>query len=252
VLPIKDHNPTRSFPTVTVLLIVLNVVVFLAQWLLGDRFTYTFAMIPANVLHNPLDENVVRFPSGVMVTSGLPVWTTIISSMFLHGGLMHLGGNMLYLWIFGNNTEDTLGHVRFLLFYLICGLAAAGLHLLLGPNSRIPTLGASGAIAGVLGAYIHLFPHARITTVVFIVIFWTLTELPAVVVLGFWFVMQLYNTLISTAATLGGAAETGGVAFGAHVGGFVAGWLLIRLLVPRNPWRDPYSRRPRYFDDHWS
>jgi membrane associated rhomboid family serine protease len=242
VLPLKDHNPTRSFPVVTVLLIVVNVVIYVAQVLLGDRFTLTFSMVPRLVTQYTFEE---------IPTSGLPVWTTVFSSMFLHGGLMHLGGNMLYLWIFGNNTEDTLGHFRFLLFYLVCGLAAAAVHIVLGPGSRIPTLGASGAIAGVLGAYIHLFPHARITTVIFIVFFWTLTELPAVVVLGFWFLMQLYNTLISTAATLGGAAESGGVAFGAHVGGFVAGWLLIRLFAARNQYRYQLRERPRFFDDHW-
>jgi membrane associated rhomboid family serine protease len=158
---------------------------------------------------------------------------------------------MLFLWIFGNNTEDTLGKVRFLIFYFVCGLAAAGLHVFLGWNSRVPTLGASGAIAGVLGAYIHLFPHARITTIILIPFLWTVMELSAQVVLGFWFVMQLFNMLGTTAATLGGRPDAGGVAFGAHVGGFVAGWVLIRIMAPPREPQPRYTPPPRYFEDHW-
>jgi membrane associated rhomboid family serine protease len=242
VLPIKDDNPTHSFPAVTVLLIALNVVVYLIQGALGPHFTELVAMRPRLVTHAPF---------ATLPGVGLPVWTTIFTSMFLHGGLLHLGGNMLFLWIFGNNTEDTLGHIRFLLFYFACGLAAAALQILIDPNSPIPTLGASGAIAGVLGAYIYLFPQARITTVVTIIVFWTVVDLPAQVVLGFWFLIQLFNTLVQTAATLGGAASKGGVAFAAHVGGFIAGWLLIRLLAERRPPRPRYTPPPRYFDDHW-
>jgi membrane associated rhomboid family serine protease len=251
LFPIKDDNPTRTFPLLTIALIVLNVVIFLAQILLGDRFTYAFAMIPANVTHDPLGVNVVHLAPGVAITSGWPVWTTLFTSMFLHGGWMHLIGNMMFLWIFGNNIEDHLGRIRFLIFYLACGLVAAGLHLLLGWNSPIPTLGASGAIAGVLGAYITLHPHARITTLVFIIIFVTVVELPAQVVLGLWFLIQFYNLLIDTAATLGGGSQTGGVAFGAHVGGFVAGWLLIRLTGARREDQFRDYRRPRFFDDNW-
>jgi membrane associated rhomboid family serine protease len=241
VLPLKDDNPTRSFPTFTVLLIVGNVLVYLLEITLGPRFTQLFAMVPGLVTHAPFET----------LPTGFPVWTTIFTAMFLHGGFMHLGGNMLFLWIFGNNTEDTLGHIRFLLFYFVCGLAAAALQIVIDPNSRIPTLGASGAIAGVLGAYIYLFPQARITTVIFIVIFWTVVDLPAQVVLGFWFLIQLFNTVVQTAATIGGAAQKGGVAFAAHVGGFAAGWLLIRLLTTRRPPRSRYIPPPRYFDDNW-
>jgi membrane associated rhomboid family serine protease len=250
VFPIKDDNPTRTFPLVTIILIALNVVIFLAQTFLGDRFTYAFAMIPANVTHHPWDANVIQVSRGVLLTSGWPVWTTVFTSMFLHGGWMHLIGNMWFLWIFGNNTEDTLGRVRFLIFYLTCGLAAAALHILLGWNSPVPTLGASGAIAGVLGAYIHLFPHARITTLIFF-LFITVIELPAQVVLGFWFIIQFYNTLIGAVATMGRGGESGGIAFGAHVGGFVAGWLLIRLMASRREDRGRYIPRPRFFDDNW-
>jgi membrane associated rhomboid family serine protease len=225
-------------------------VIFLAQELLGPRFTYAFAMVPVNVTHSPFDLNVAPVSPGIVVQGIWPAWTTLFTSMFLHGGWMHIIGNMLFLWIFGNNTEDTLGHIRFLVFYLLCGLAAAGLHIILGWNSAIPTLGASGAIAGVLGAYIHLFPHARITTLVFFLII-TVIELPAQVVLGFWFIIQFYNMLIGAVATMGRGGESGGIAFGAHVGGFVAGWLLIRLMAPHGEDRFRQYRRPRFFDDNW-
>lgn len=242
MIPLKDDIPSRTFPAVTLLLIALNVIVFLVELVRGEPFIAAFAMVP---------RHVVEHPTWPMAATGLPVWTTVFTAMFLHGSWVHLGGNMLYLWIFGNNTEDTLGHGRFLIFYLVCGAAAAALQILLGPGSAVPTLGASGAIAGVLGAYIYLFPYARVTTVIFIVFFWTVTELSAAFLLGVWFLMQLYNTLISTAATLGGAQESGGVAFGAHVGGFVAGWLLIRLLARRSVESPPHNRRPRFFDDNW-
>jgi len=243
VFPLRDDNPTRSFPIVTLALILINSGVFLAQLVLGDRFTMVFAMRPALVSHVPFETDP---------RTGLPIWVTVFTSMFLHGSWMHLIGNMLFLWIFGNNTEDTLGKFRFLLFYFVCGLAAAGLHTVLGWNSPVPTLGASGAIAGVLGAYIYLFPHARITTVILIPFLWTVVDLSAQVVLGFWFVMQLFNMLGTTAATLGGRPDAGGVAFGAHVGGFIAGWLLIRVMAPPREPRPRYTTRPRYFDDNWS
>jgi membrane associated rhomboid family serine protease len=240
LLPLKDDNPTRSFPAVTILLIVLNVGVFLAQELYGPAFNRAFAMVPGLVSHAPL----------AALRSPLPEWATILTSMFMHGSWLHLGGNMLFLWIFGNNTEDTLGHVGFLFFYLVCGVAAAALHILLGWNSEVPTVGASGAIAGVLGAYIYLFPQARITTLV-VFLFFTVVELPAQAVLGVWFILQVINMFGMAAATLGGHQDGGGVAFGAHVGGFLAGLILIRLVASRRKDRYRSARRPRYFDEHW-
>jgi membrane associated rhomboid family serine protease len=242
VIPLKDDNPSRSFPAVTIALIALNVLVFLADLSVHGNLSKIYAMRPARVTHYPTD---------TLGQGGLPVWGTLLTMMFLHGGWMHLGGNMLFLWIFGNNTEDTLGHFRFLLFYLVCGLAASGLQILFTPNSSVPTVGASGAIAGVLGAYYYLFPDSRVTTLIFIVIFVTVIEIPARVVLGLWFLMNLYNTLLSAATTLNHADQAGGVAFAAHVGGFVAGLLLIRLMARRPPPRFPTHERPRFFDDNW-
>ena len=242
MIPLKDDIPSRTFPVVTVLLIVLNVVVFLADLSLGGQLSEAFALVPAAVTHAP---------TAIIPGTGIPVWASLFTMMFLHGGWLHVGGNMLYLWIFGNNTEDTLGHFRFLVFYFVCGLLAEALHILIGWNSTAPTIGASGAIAGVLGAYLYLYPDARITTVVFLFIFFTVVEIPARVVLGFWFLLNLYNTLLSTAATLHHSGHGSQVAFAAHVGGFAAGWVLIRLLVSRRSIRPRYEERPRYFDDHW-
>jgi membrane associated rhomboid family serine protease len=146
--------------------------------------------------------------------------------MFMHGGLFHIGGNMLYLWIFGNNVEDTLGHIRYLVFYFACGLAAALAQVAVGPDSQVPMVGASGAVSGVLGAYLLLFPHARVTTVIIFGFFWRLARIPAVFVLGFWIVLQVLNGL-------GSFGASGGVAFFAHIGGFVAGMGLLFVLRPR-------------------
>ncbi len=160
-------------------------------------------------------------------------WTTAFTAMFMHGGLLHLGGNMLFLWIFGNNVEDALGYVKFILFYLAGGLAALALQILVGPSSQVPTLGASGAIAAVLGAYIVLFPRARVVTVIFIVFFFTILELPAMVVLGIWFLQQALFGYFDLAQP--GSGGGGGVAYFAHVGGFVFGLLAIRVLAKRPP-----------------
>jgi membrane associated rhomboid family serine protease len=166
----------------------------------------------------------------------LPYWTTLLTSMFLHGGWMHLGGNMLYLWIFGNNVEDAMGHARFVLFYLLGGLAAAFSQVISGPNSPIPMVGASGAVSGILGAYVLLYPHARVLTLIILGWFWRVVEIPALIVLGFWIVVQVLNGLLTF------NFQGGGVAWFAHVGGFFAGMLLIpffkRRTVPvRLPWR---------------
>jgi rhomboid family protein len=243
VIPLKDDIPSRTFPIVTVLLIVVNVVVFLADLSLGHALSDLFALRPAYL---------VQYPTAIIRGTGLPIWATLFTMMFLHGSWLHIGGNMLYLWIFGNNIEDTLGHVRFLVFYFVCGLAAAGLQIVMDVSSTVPTIGASGAIAGVLGAYFYLFPGAQVTTVLTLFFIWPIIEIPARLVLGFWFFLNLYNTLLSTATTLHhGGQQSGGVAFAAHVGGFAAGWALIQLLARRRLDRPRAPERPQFFDDNW-
>jgi membrane associated rhomboid family serine protease len=219
MIPFRDHNPSGRFPIVTVILIAANVLVFLYELLLSstgqlEQFYYQAALIPANV-------TAALTPATAL---------TFLTSMFMHGGWMHLIGNMLYLWIFGDNIEDILGSLGFVVFYLACGVAADVAHILIEPRSPVPTLGASGAIAGVLGAYLIMYPRARVDTLVFLGYFIRIISLPALVVLGFWFVLQLFNGLLSLGVPTGG-----GVAFFAHVGGFVAGLALmgvIRLLRP--------------------
>ncbi len=221
MIPLRDHNPTRTIPVVTVSIIIANVAVFLYQVDLMmhspramERFVYHMAMFPAEVSH-AFGPDAVR---------------SIFTSMFLHGGFLHIAGNMLYLWVFGNNVEDSMGHFRFLVFYLLCGLAAAAGQVMVGPDSTIPTMGASGAIAGVLGAYLMLFPTARIDT--WIPVWWlflTTIEVPAFFFLVFWFLLQVLNGLPALAFEPG----TGGVAWWAHIGGFIAGVLLIPLFKHR-------------------
>jgi membrane associated rhomboid family serine protease len=223
MIPLRDAIPSQSSPAVTVLLITLNVLAFLYELSLGkalDVFIMQYGAVPLRfILAGQMEEvsTVERF---------LPIFT----SMFLHGGWLHLGGNMLYLWIFGDNVEDRLGHVRFLLFYLACGLAAALAQIYINPTSKIPMVGASGAVAGVLGAYLVLFPHSRVIALIPILFFFQIVELPALLFLGFWFLMQFLNGAISiTAATY----ATGGVAWWAHIGGFVSGVVLGYLFPKR-------------------
>ncbi len=218
MIPFKDDNPTTVFPFVTIGLIALNVLVFLWELVTplgGERIAFLYGAIP---------NNIVTFER----TQPIPPVLSIFTSMFLHGGFLHIAGNMLYFWIFGNNIEDALGHVRFLVFYLFSGIAAAYGYALTDPQSVIPMIGASGAISGILGAYLLLFPHARVHTLLFFGFFWQIVRIPAVVVIGFWVVMQLINGLLST-----GALQHGGVAWFAHVGGFLAGLLTIKLWIPR-------------------
>jgi membrane associated rhomboid family serine protease len=215
MLPLRDFIPTRRFPVLTVGIIVVNIVVFLYELLAEASGTleqtfYTMGVVPFKVTHN----------------FGPAVALSFITAMFLHGGFMHIAGNMLYLWVFGNNVEDSMGRLRFLVFYLIGGVIASTTQVLAGSNSRLPTVGASGAIAGVLGAYIVLFPRARIQTLLFLGYFARVAQLPALLVLGFWFVLQLFNGLLAF-----GGAQIGGVAWFAHIGGFVAGLLLVRLFM---------------------
>jgi membrane associated rhomboid family serine protease len=229
MIPLRDLNPTRRFPMVTIALITLNVLFFLYQLYLQqlgqlDGAILQLALVPYNVTHSFNGEVVLDF----------------LRAMFMHGGWMHLIGNMLYLWIFGDNIEDVLGVLGFAGFYLVCGVAASLLQVVVQPNSTIPMLGASGAIAGVLGGYLILFPQARVLTLIPLGWYVRLTEVPAIFVLGFWFVLQLLNGVFSF-----GVAQMGGVAYFAHIGGFVAG-LVIALLV-----RGPVQRRmsPRYWGE---
>jgi membrane associated rhomboid family serine protease len=216
MIPLQDDNPTELTPVVTIAFIALCVLVFFYQAGLpprpGEAFVFQYGAIPA-LLFGDAD-----LPPSLAV--GIPAYATLLTSMFLHGGWMHLVGNMLYLWIFGNNVEDVMGHVRFVVFYLACGALAALSHAVTDPTSTIPMVGASGAISGVLGAYILLFPRAHV------LVFMPgmgMMRVTAAVVLGLWFVMQL----LSGGMSIGGPG--GGVAFFAHIGGFVAGMVLIRF-----------------------
>jgi membrane associated rhomboid family serine protease len=206
MLPIADDDSSRRIvPVVTYILIVLNVLVFLVELSSGDAFVMKWAFVPSRFLANMSAE-----------------FLTLFTSMFMHGGWLHLGGNMLYLWIFGDNVEDRFGHVGFLIFYLLCGLAATAAQLAFSLGSNIPNLGASGAIAGVLGSYILMFPRTRVS----VLQGQRVIPVPALVVIGFWFVLQLFSGIGSIASA---AADTGGVAYMAHIGGFVAGFLLTFL-----------------------
>jgi membrane associated rhomboid family serine protease len=211
MIPLKDLNPTKTTPFISISLIVLNGLVFLYELSLGrhlGRFFFYYGVVPGNFFRTNYWE-VLGVPGGL-----LPVF----ASMFLHGGWLHFLGNMLYLWVFGDNVEDRLGHFRFLIFYLGCGIAATALHIFTNPQSMLPTVGASGAIAGVLGAYVVFYPRARVLALVPILFFFQLMELPALIFLGFWFVMQFFSGALSLASQ-----AVGGTAWWAHIGGFVAG-----------------------------
>ena len=239
MLPISDDNSDRkTFPFVNLIFIALNILVFIMyqQWGTNTNFTYSYATVPAEILtghdivtdpvllHDPVSGRTFQMP-GLGITP-IPVWLTLITSMFMHGGLAHLGGNMLYLYIFGDNIEDRLGHVRYFFFYLLCGIIASLTHVfttyLFGENHLIPSLGASGAISGVMGAYLLLFPTRRVT----VLLLFFFIHVPAFIVLGFWILLQLANGT----GYLGGSEATG-IAYAAHIGGFFAGLLLIKKFV---------------------
>ena len=241
MFPIGDDNSDRTItPYVNYLIIALNVIVFIfLQGLSGDSaFTYSYSTVPGEILtgHDIVTDPSVftdpnsgqRFSVPGLGPTNIPVYFTLISSMFMHGGIAHIAGNMLYLWIFGDNIENALGHKRYLLFYLLCGIIASLSHVfatkLLGQNLLIPSLGASGAISGVLGAYILLFPRRRVTMFFVRLI----THVSAFWAIGIWIVFQIVSGL----GMLGGS-DTGGVAYAAHIGGFLAGLLLIKLFMPR-------------------
>jgi membrane associated rhomboid family serine protease len=214
MIPLRDVIPSRTTPVVTISLIVLNVLVFLYEFSLGERvneFIIAFGLIPAAFS-----------------------WVTLLTSMFLHGGFLHCAGNMLYLWIFGDNVEDRFGHGRFLAFYLLCGTVAALAQTIMSPDSVVPMVGASGAIAGVMGAYFVMYPHSRIVTLLPIFIFIQLIEVPAIFFLGIWFLMQFLSG-VGSIATAASRQPAGGVAFWAHIAGFVAG--VAGVFVFRRPER---------------
>jgi rhomboid family protein len=223
MFPLKDDLPTRTTPVVTVILMALNILAYLYQTSLeidshgsgaAEAFVREFGLVPC------------RLTGACQLAADLPSPVfTIFSSMFLHGSFFHIAGNMLYLWIFGNNVEDTLGHGRFLVFYLASGIVAAATQTVMGPESHVPMIGASGAISGVLGAYFLLFPHSNVLTLIIFGFFWRVVRIPAIVVLGFWMVVQILNGL-------GSFGAGGGVAWFAHIGGFFAGMGLILLLRP--------------------
>jgi len=251
VFPLYDDNTDRQItPVVNYAIIALNIFVFVVLQQLGsnDSFTYSFSTVPAEILHgtdiitparqvmDPVTRQTLLIP-GLGHTPG-SVYFTLITSMFMHGGIAHIAGNMLFLWIFGDNIEDRLGHIKYLIFYLLCGIIASLAHVFTtgvfasDPESLlVPSLGASGAISGVLGGYLLLHPKRRVT----VILFRFLTDVPAYVAIGIWFAFQL----ISGLGILGGGSEMGGVAYAAHIGGFIAGLVLIKFFDTGNRNRAP-------------
>ena len=236
MIPLRDYRPSGSFPLVTVALIAVNLLVYLYQALiLGSQralvdvgfrfqmisleqlFVFKYGVSPCEILGS-----CEPFPDATF-----PIWLTLFTSMFLHGGLLHLIGNMWYLWIFGDNVEDAMGRLRFLLFYLLSGIASAFAQVMANPDSAIPMVGASGAIAGVLGAYLLLYPYGRVLTLMIFFYFIRMVEVPAIVLLGFWFFLQLANASL-------GQLTGGGVAWFAHIGGFLAGAVLLFFFKKRH------------------
>ena len=250
MFPLKDNIPTERFPVVTVTLIVANVLMYLFfQKALGgglwspdtvefNQRVVEYGGIPYEFTH-PGDHCELagagiacEGQAGVTGEADpqAPTWLTAFTSMFMHGSLLHIAGNMLFLWIFGNNVEDSMGRAKFLLFYVLGGLAAIAAQTLMGPNAAVPTVGASGAVAAVLGGYLLLFPRARVVTVIFLFVFFTIIEIPALVMLGLWFVQQI---VFGSLDFLQPAGEGGGVAYFAHIGGFAFGLALIKLFATR-------------------
>jgi membrane associated rhomboid family serine protease len=265
LLPLRDNLPTDRFPVVTVALIAICVVVFIWQLTLdteaapnttlseSDEASVEFGAIPYRLTHPGSDcgvtaagavvcedteEFVAAEESGRLVAlADAPWWVTIFTSMFMHGSILHIAGNMLFLWVFGNNVEDSMGKPKFLAFYLLSGIVAVFAQTLLEPDATVPTIGASGAVAGVLGGYILLHPHARILTLIFLIFFVTFIEIPAMLMLGAWFVLQLVPAFGQVAMTEV-AGDGGGIAYLAHVGGFLFGLATIKLWVDRRRDRD--------------
>ena len=238
MIPLRDDVPSRTFPFVNVTLIALCCAAFLLELGMGEnleRFVMRAAVVP--VLFTGADHSL---GAGDLVRATLDpsLGSRVLFAMFLHAGWAHLLGNMLYLWIFGDNVEDRLGHLRYLVFYLVCGWAATYAHVWADPASQLPALGASGAIAGVLGAYMTLYPHARVVTLLPLGFFSQLVQLPALFFLGFWFLQQFVMGAFSLGART--SASSGGVAWWAHIGGFAAGLILVWLF--QKPERRPPAR----------
>ncbi len=242
MIPIKDNIPTDRFPFVTVGLILANFVVYILAIRHGGSFisgpdiheVVKYGAIPYALTHAGVHCTVVSQTqlgcAHHALPNTIPTWQSVFSAMFMHASILHIGGNMLFLWIFGNNVEDAMGPVKYFLFYIVGGLAALALQVAIGPNSAVPTLGASGAIAAVLAGYIVLYPRARVLTLVIIIFFFTVIELPAWVMLGIWFVQQAVFGAANLTTPAGGG---GGVAYFAHIGGFAFGLLTVRLLATR-------------------
>ena len=237
MFPLKDNIPTDRFPVVTVALIVANVVIYFflqdGGWeitsnAVGDWPVGEYALVPCDLTEK------------CSVGGHISPIASVFSSMFMHGSILHLGGNMLFLWIFGNNVEDSMGRLKFALFYLLGGVAAVALQVIASPDAAVPTIGASGAVAAVLGGYLLLYPRARVITIIFIIFFFTVLELPAVLILGFWFLQQILFGFYDVANPAGGG---GGVAYFAHIGGFVFGLATIKVFAQRHK---DYSPPPRY------
>jgi membrane associated rhomboid family serine protease len=265
MIPLKDNIPTDRFPFVTVALIVANFVVYLLSIRHGGSIisgpdtqeVLKYGSIPRALLHPGLHcaevirqgahqpevlcNNHLLAVNHIRAMNPLPWWQTAFTAMFMHASIVHIGGNMLFLWIFGNNVEDAMGPVKYLAFYIAGGLAALALQVGVAPQSTAPTLGASGAIAAVLGGYILLYPRARVLTLVFIVLFFTVIELPAIVMLGIWFAEQAAFGATNLTTPTG---SSGGVAYFAHIGGFAFGLLTVKLLARRA--RKPRSIPPRF------
>jgi membrane associated rhomboid family serine protease len=256
VFPLKDNIPTERLAIVTIAIIAINIVVYFVLQKGGifsgpdDAIVVDWGAIPFEFSH-PGSECVIQgqqiacgatteLANAGLSTSQPPFWVTAFSSMFMHGSILHLAGNMLFLWIFGNNVEDSMGPVKFVAFYLLGGLAAIAAQVAVEPNAAVPTIGASGAVAAVLGGYILLYPRARVVTVIFIIFFFTILELPAMLILGFWFLEQVAFGAYGVANPAGGG---GGVAYFAHIGGFIFGLAAIKLFASR---KKDYVVPPKY------
>ena len=249
MIPLKDYpGPRRRFPWVTWGLIAANVAIFLYQVSLGPQapaFMFAYSAVPVALVHGIPQTSLPGAPANLPFHTPSPVYLTLFTAMFLHAGWLHIGGNMLYLFIFGDNVEDRMGHLPYLAFYLFCGVIAGIAQIAVVPDSSIPSLGASGAIAGVLAAYLVLFPWAGVRTVIFLFIFFTIVTLPAIVLIGVWFLLQFFDGVASLATVQQGM---GGVGYFAHVGGFVVGLLIALVLRSRlqPPANSSYPYMPRH------
>lgn len=245
MIPIKDYpGPRRRIPLITWGLIAVNIVVFLYEVSLGPdapAFMFAYSVVPVALVHGVPQTSLPGVPAHFPFQTPDPVSLTLITSMFLHAGWLHIGGNMLFLYIFGDNVEDRMGHLPYLIFYLFCGVIASIAQIAVSQDSNIPSLGASGAIAGVLAAYLILFPWAKVRTVIFIFIFFTIVTLPAIVLIGLWFLLQFFDGVASLSTAQQGM---GGVAYFAHVGGFVTGLAITLLLRSRLQPPPPISYPP--------